>query len=329
VSRAVKKALPWVLSLGFVAWLLWTTDLDQVGDALGRADLVQLGIILVLSTIAAYLVDSATLIVLFRRLLTPVKARDMFAIKGVSYFFNAVNYGLAAGSIALFVRKKYDEVGFLNALSAMMWMSFVDILVLSVMLTLGVAVGADLLPEHHVRALPYVLFVVLGIAGGAFIYWNLGFDFFILGRLRNLAIFDAFRRAKLSDYGAMMACRLGVSLTYVVMAWLTLGTFDIVIGIVPLLVYQPLLTFMQVVPAQISGLGAIQEVMILLLAPFVAASVVDPRAEVFAYSLATGPVMALLRLGIGYLFIANVAKDFSVTKAEIEAAQADVEPEKA
>lgn len=322
VQRRVKLALVWVLSLAFVGWLLWTTDLDQVKAALSRADLGELIAIMVGTMIVAYVADAATLVLLLRRLLVPdIAVKDVFAIKGVSYFFNALNYSLAAGAIALFVKKK-EGVGFLSALSAMMWLSFIDVLVLAVMLSVGVGAGLDLLPPQHAELLPWILAVVAAIAVGAFIYWNLGFDWFILGRLRGLSIFEAFRRAKLEDYAVLMAARLGFVLVYVVMTRLALLTFDIDIGFVPLLVYVPLLTLMQVVPTQISGLGAIQEVMILLFAPF-AVTALDPRAEVFAYSLATGPVMALLRLVIGYLFISNVARDFAVTQADIEEAQAE------
>lgn len=281
--------------------------------------------VLVIATAVVYVLDSATLVLLYRRLTAPVRVRDMFAIKGVSYFFNTVNYGLAAGSIALFVHKRYPEVGFVRALSAMMWMSFVDVLVLTIVLAVGWLVGSGLLPDEQVAVLPYVLATVACIAVGAFVYWHLGVDFWLLGRLRHLAVFDAFRAARLSDYGTIMGARLAMMGVYIVTAYFLMGSFDIVIGFIPLLVYMPLLTFMQIVPAQISGLGAIQELMILLLTPFVAASVIDPRAEVFAYSLAAGPMMALVRLLIGYAFIRGVARDFRVSRQAINEAQAGSE----
>lgn len=322
MSRRLKLAIPWILSLAFVGYLFATVDFEQVGDAIARARILELVLIIVGMAVVVFVADSATLLLLFRRLTAPVRYREVLAIKGVSYFFNAINYSAGSGGIALFLKKK-TGVPFLEALSTLLWLNFIDILVLVVMLAFGMLLGSDLLPEEHARTLPWVLLGVTGVAAGSLVYWNLGFDFFVLGRVRSWRIFDAFRRATAGDYGVMMASRLAFIFLYVVLAWATLPTFDITVGFGPLLIYVPVLTFVQIVPASISGLGAIQEVMIAFYGAYTAATVDDPRAQVFAYTLVIGPFTTLVRIGIGYLFVANIARDFVPKAGEIAAARAE------
>ena len=197
-----------------------------------------------------------------------------------------------------------------------------DVLVLLAMLAVGVGLSGELIPTEQRESLPYVMFIGLGIAAGSLIYWQLNFDFFVFGRLRSWRIFDAFRQARWSDIGHLMLLRgLFIGL-YVIMNWLTLPCFDLHISFYALLVYTPLLTFVQIVPLSVSGLGAIQVAMALLYGHYLGG---DPEVEarVYAFSFVIGPLTAMLRIAIGYLFMTNVARDFIPRPAEIAAAAHD------
>jgi len=292
-----------------VAYILSTLDLNQVAHAFARAQVLPLAVALVLGAWVVFLGDSLTLRLLFNRFVGLTPLREVLSVKGASYFLNAINYNAAAGGMALFISKKRGAP-FLQALSALLWLNFVDVLVLTLMAGVGLWLGQDLVPEQHRRVLVWVVLGATGISTGALAYWRLGWDFFVLGRLRSWRIFDAFRRAQGGDYLVMMAARGSFILLYVVLALVTLPTFDIHVPFLSLLLYVPILTFVQIVPVQVSGLGAIQELMIAFYGPYAAASVSDPRAQVFAWTLVIGPVMVLIRLGIGYLFMGSVAQDF-------------------
>ena len=83
--------------------------------------------------------------------------------------------------------------------------------------------------------------------------------------------------------------------------------------------YSPLITFVQVIPANVSGLGAVQGVMIALFAAHVSPGVGDPKAIIIAYSTVIGPLMTIMRLVIGYGFMTTIAKDVLPTEAELAA----------
>ena len=318
VSQRVKAAIPWVLSLAIVGYVLLSLDLDQLQSDIMMADMGRLVGIVTLFTFIVFLVDTGTLVVLFRRLIAPVRYKEVLAVKGVSYFFNAINYSAGSGAVALFLKKKRG-VPFLQGISALLWLNFVDVLVLLAMLAIGVGLSGELLPTEQRESLPYVMLVGLAVAAGALTYWQLGFDFFFLGRLRDWRIFQAFREARWADYGHLMVVRGLFIALYVLMNWLTLPCFDLHISFVALLVYTPLLTFIQIVPLSVSGLGAIQVAMAILYGHYLGGGA-EIEAKVYAFSFVIGPLTALIRIVIGYIFMTNVARDFVPRSDEIAAA---------
>lgn len=320
MPNQVKRLLPWLLSLGIVGYLFASVDLSAVRQAMATADLTLLTAWLGLFALLAFVADSATLLVLFGRLLDRLPYREVLAVKGVSYFLNALNYSAGAGAVAWFAHRKTQKP-FLAALSTLLWLNFVDIIALLVLLAIGATFGREHVPAGIADRLGWVLLGGWLITASALIYWRMGVDFLVLGRLRGWRIFHAFRQARLGDYAVMVTLRTAFIGLYVLMAYATLPTFDIHIGIGALLVYVPLLTFVQIVPASVSGLGAIQVVMIALYGPHVAPGVGDATAQVLAYSTIAGPLTTMIRLVIGYAFMANVARDLVPDEATLAAAR--------
>lgn len=318
----LKRWLPWVLSLAIVAFLLLTTDLAAVGDALATADWGALVALMTLVTAVGFLVDAGTIAALMRRFVTPLRYGEVIAIRGVSYFLNVLNYSLAAGGMAWIVSKK-KGVPFMRAFAALMWLFFVDVIALGLLLTVGWLVGRDALGPF-VDSVPIVVAVVWAVVLGSLVYWNGGFDFFLFGFMRRWSIFDTFREARLVDYAAMVALRIVLVAVYVLTHWLLLPTFDVAIPLVELLMYTPLITFVQVIPATVSGLGAAQGVMVALFAPYVVHAT-DPGAVIVAYSTVIGPLATLIRLVIGYAFMATLAREVVPSEADVEAARAEAE----
>ncbi|MGM0576665.1 MAG: lysylphosphatidylglycerol synthase domain-containing protein [Myxococcota bacterium] len=320
MSPKVKRALPWIFSVVIVGWLYASIDLAEFAEAFRAAKWVELSVWLVVFAIVTFIADSGTLWLLFRRLLQPMAMSDVLAVKGVSYFLNAINYGAASGGIAYFVHKK-EQTPFLTTLSTLLWLAFVDVTALLLLMTAGAWLGGDLLPPDIADKLPTVLIVGWAIVVGALSYWHLGVDWLILGHFRDWRLFHAFREARAADYLAMLLARTGFTTIYVLMHFAMLPTFDIHVDLMSLLVYVPILTFVQVLPASISGLGAVQWAMKQLYAPYVAGGA-EAAATVVAISTIVGPATTVLRLGIGYAFMTKVARDLVATEEAIAAARA-------
>lgn len=329
-SARWKALIPWVLSIGIVAFLFFTTDIDAIGNALADADWGRLIALMAVVTLLAFVADSATLVPLLRRFVAPVTFSEVVRIKGVSYLLNALNYSLAAGGMAWILHRKH-QVPFMRAFSALVLFFYIDIIALGALLTGGwlighevLAAGADLSTTAPFTArVPIVIAIVWGVVLGAWIYWNRKFDFFFFGFFRSWRIFQCFKEIRSLDYLRLVTIRIAFILVYVLMHYLLLPTFDVHIPFWTLVMYSPLITFVQVVPATISGLGAAQGVMVALFSAHVPAGHGDPAAVIVAYSTVIGPLMMLMRLVIGYAFMAAVAKEVLPTAEDIESAQSD------
>ena len=314
----LKRLLPWVFSLAIVGYLFWSVDREAVLGAMERADIgTMLGLIAAFSVLILF-ADAATLWVLFRRLLGPLTYRDVLAIKGLSYFLNAITYSAGTGGIAYLVHRR-GSVPFLKSLSVLLWLNFADVIALIVMMSLGAVIAADVLPTNVKEQVPAILLVGWLIIVGALIYWRMGVNFLVLGPCRSWRIFSAFGDAKMRDYAAMVALRIAFIGIYVFLGWLLLPTFDIAIELETLLIYMPVITFVQIIPASISGLGAVQVVIIALYAPHVMGHISDPAAQVLAFSTVIGPATTVIRLAIGYCFMHYLTDEFRVDQDAIEA----------
>ncbi len=322
----VNKLVPWVLSLVIVGFLVATTDMDAFSDALGRADWLLMVGGMAAVTVVAWLADSGTLWLLFRRFVVrDVTAREVVTIKGVSYFLNAITYSLAAAGMAWFLHKRF-AVRFMTALSALIWFFFVDIIALTVMLSLGMLVAPDALAASSVAdQLPMLVAVLWVIIAGSLIYWVLRFDFFVFRFFRSWRMFEVFGRAQLIDYLRFVPLRVAFISIYVVMHAILLPAFGVHIPLANLLLYAPLIAFVQVIPATISGLGAVQGVMVPLFAIHVAPELGDPHAVILAYSTVIGPLISVLRLVIGYAFVSRVSADLVPTSEQVEQAKAAID----
>ena len=327
-----KGLIPWVLSLGIVLFLFLTTDIDAIGQALANADWGRLVVLMAVVTLIAFVADSATLVPLLRRFVAPVTFSEVVRIKGVSYLLNALNYSLAAGGMAWILHKKH-KVPFMRAFSALVLFFFIDIIALGALLTGGWLIGrGDLAGAGGIgtsapftERVPIVIAIVWGVVFGTWLYWNRKLDFFVFGFFRKWRIFQCFAEIRSLDYLRLVTVRACFILVYVLMHFLLLPAFDVEIPFWTLVMYSPLITFVQVVPATISGLGAAQGVMVALFSAHVPAGHGDPAAVIVAYSTVIGPLMMLMRLIIGYCFMAAVAREVMPTAEDIEAAQADEE----
>ncbi len=332
-SARWKALIPWALSLSIVAFLFFTTDIEAIGRALADADWARLVGLMAVVTLLAFVADSATLVPLLRRFVAPVTFSEVVRIKGVSYLLNALNYSLAAGGMAWIFHRKH-QVPFMRAFSALVLFFYIDIIALGVLLTGGWLIGHELLAAGgdlvasapFTSRVPIVIGIVWGVVLGAWIYWNRRVDFFFFGFFRTWRIFQCFKEIRSLDYLELVTIRVAFILVYVLMHYLLLPTFDVHIPFWTLVIYSPLITFVQVVPATISGLGAAQGVMVALFSTHVPAGHGDPAAVIVAYSTVIGPLMMLMRLVIGYAFMAAVAKEVLPTTEDIESAQSDDEP---
>ena len=254
--------------------------------------------------------DSFCLTLLLRRFNAPVTFREILPLKGASYLLNIINYNAAMGGMALYL-KRVRRVSFLETASSLLFMNVLDVFALCGLIALGLIFSEDALavalsPESR-RGLAWVVAGFAALLVGSWIYWNAGFDFFVLGKLRSWRIFHAFREARLVDYAWLLGLRTVMVFLYVTITWLFARTFGFAVPFGAMLALQPIIIFVGTIPISVAGLGTTQVVMrafygvyatYLLLAPASGALLEGLTAPVAAAAPLGGPAAAAARQGL-------------------------------
>jgi hypothetical protein len=317
-SRRFFRTLPWLVTLGAVLYIALTTEPARLWSSLESANHVAFLAIVFPLYGALFVCDSYALSWLFTRFHRPVAFTEALPARGAAYLLGIVNYH--AGSVAMSLYfKRVRGVSVLRSLGSLLFMSAIDLLLITVFVAVGgffVAGPADLVGLQLAAAGVLVAFAA-GLA-----YWRLGIDFLVLGTLRRRAIFATFAEARLADYLALAWRRLPVVLLYVAFHGLTLLTFDIHVPLRALLVYVPVQMFIAALPVSVAGIGTVQLAQRALYAPWASQAVVD------AYGAALVLGFVLPRLVIGLVYVGRAGRRLAEGDAGT-AAQDETAPEPA
>ena len=301
-SRSRLRALlPWLGTLLLMGYLVWAYDARAAWDALREAPLI--GLVLLWGGVSAivFFLDSAGLFVLFSRLNGAVQYRDVMVIKGSSYFLNIVNYAAASGGIAYLVWRRW-RFPFLEVTSSVLFLNVVDLLVLNVFVTGGLWLTDLSLPVAAVQTIVYVNIGLYALYFGSMIYWNAGFDFLVLGRLRKWSIFSAFARAEVRTHLALFGLRATMLVVYICMQYAALQLFEIDAPLGEVMVYNSIVTLVITLPISIAGLGTSQLIMLEVYADY------GTDAAILAYSTASIFAFMIIRAAIGYVSLAPLQR---------------------
>ena len=313
----VKRALPWIGSVILVGYMVRTTDLQAVWQALDSVDLPVLGLLLLTATLVGFFADTAGVVVSFRAFATPVTFRETIPIKATSYFLNVLNYNAALAGMALYLNRSRG-VGFWKALGALMFINVVDLLGVLLLLSAGMlfTMGTDAFsPALHVTLRTVAWGGLAAFATGT-VWFRSDLPLPLLGRLRSKALFQPIREASLGTWGRLLALRLFLQGLYLVVQYVLLLLFDVDIPFQRLLAYVPVLTFIQIVPITVSGLGTTQLAARRFYGPYVDAALRSPRAVVDAATTAGIVGILTIRVVIAYFFLGELSRDIIRHAAE-------------
>ena len=306
--RAVlRQVVAWTVAIGLLVYLAMTTDLGAVWRSLISVNLALLIPVAVVFIGGVFLYDAKTLAVLFTRLNRPVSYRDILPVKGASYFLNVVNYNAAAAAMALFLRKR-AKIPFLEGASSLILLNVVDVAALNLLITGGLLLAPGVVGGATRDALLIVNVSIYGLLAGSFVYWNAGFDFFVLGRVRTWTLFSAFHRATLRDWGVLLLWRLGLVLLYTLYALVVMHLFHIPVPFDVLLVFNPIITLIGTLPISVSGIGTTQVAMRELYGAF------GTTAQIDAFSTTSIFIYQVVRLLIASRYVGQVKRDLDADR---------------
>ena len=304
-----KKFLPWIGTGLILVYLGATTDLDTVADALADVNIwAVLGLGLG-GTLLTFLTDAYCVKLAFSRFVFPVTYREALPIKATSYFLNILNYNLALVGMAFYLQRA-RQAPFWKSLGSMFFLNVMDILGLCILLAIGLITtwGSDTLaPATQLIAWAMV---AGGVCGFALLVamCKLNLQIPVLSRVLKLEMLTPFSELDTLTVVRFIGLRILFLLQYLAAQYIFLRLFGVDIPVVRLLVYQPLLTFIQIIPISISGLGTTQVVMRHFYSPYVGSGSHHPGI-IDAFSTTSIFAFLVFRLLVAYLFLGDLSRE--------------------
>ncbi|MBM4387933.1 MAG: hypothetical protein FJ088_09365, partial [Deltaproteobacteria bacterium] len=148
------KILPWIVTVALLAYLGATTDFQTMKEAFEKAHKLYISLTVIFFVFLAFFFDTFCLKFL-GRLVAQIKYSEMLPIKGASYLLNIINYNLATGLMAVFLNRN-KGVPIYRAFSMMIFLTYIDLVALSVLAFAGLLSGGGEGLPRGVTAVSYV-----------------------------------------------------------------------------------------------------------------------------------------------------------------------------
>lgn len=283
------RAAPWLVTLGVLAYLFSRVPASEVAMAATKAAPWTVPTLAVL-VLAVYLADCLAIWKTFGWFVAPLTYREALTLRGATYLLALVNYALGQGAFVYFL-KRWRGVPVMRATAAVLLVAGVNMLLLLLLSTLGLVLGAETLPELRL--------VLLGSLGGLPLYvallaWK---PHWLVRR----PIFDVLLSAGVAGHLWALAVRLPHVAALLLLNYAALHAFGVDVPVLQALVNLPVVFFVAVLPISVQGLGPAQGAMIFFFAEFAQGDAATRAATVFAASLGAQAIAWLVQIGIGML----------------------------
>ncbi|MFM8411863.1 MAG: hypothetical protein ACKOCT_16480 [Alphaproteobacteria bacterium] len=293
VSRFLRAALPWLLTLAIAAFLVRRWDLQRVADTLSQARW-GLFFALMLPWSMAYLaLDTAAVTEAARRFLADVRWADVLPARAATYVLSLVNGNVAQGGLAVWLAGRLGAPVLASA-GVFLFLAFVEISQLVLYSSVGVALTGTRVP---------------GLGRFYVLAWAVLVGWLAWAARRperdakgTAGLLSAFSRARIPDYLAILGIK-SVSLALAILVhWRALRLFGIEVPLVALLANLPLIFLASAVPLSAGKLHA-SVAWALLLGGYAA------EEKLGAYSLASHLTFLVSNALLGLAFVPRVGRE--------------------
>lgn len=194
------------------------------------------------------------------------------------------------------------------------------------MLTIGLLAtwGTDAL-EPAIEAVAWLM-AAGGFGGFALLVLMLKLDLKIpvISRMLKLEMLAPLADLDVLTVIRFLGLRMCLLLTYLGSQYILLQLFGVDVPLLRLTVYNSLITFVQIVPISVAGLGTVQVVMRHFYAPYVQRLTSNAAAVVDAYSTTSIFSFVIFRVIVAYFFLGEFSREV-IRDAEHAAPAGDVE----
>lgn len=291
LSAVSKRALPAIVSVAVLAWLVSTVELDALVGALSwRVAAVMIPALLAYGAVTLLLESMAIMQIIEE----PPEGFDLSTtarIKCASYLLGIVNYALGAGALAVLLRRRAG-LGLGEAASLVLLISSTDLIIVLAMAGVGAALVETSAPTIQAGVLVGAIVAFFGGLALLRLPGSLG----PLERIRSLAIFDALRNVSLRSLGVLLIIRTCFTSSFVGICAASFLAFDVSVPFAEMVVGVLIVGVVAGVPIAVAGLGTSQAAFLFIFREYA------PEATLLAQSITLSAGMLILRALMGTVF---------------------------
>jgi hypothetical protein len=317
-----RRAIPYAGTMVIFALIFWRIPLHKVGDALTQVPVVRFLALFMPYSLFYFVIDSFVLTWVVRKFNAPMRYRDILPIRASMYLLAMINTNLGQGGVAYYLHRK-GGIGFLAALSSILFIALMEIYQLFLFSTLGVIFYAPQgKAQSEIVAVLRVAYVIAWAALGAIMI------FFAIARRRASirewlaqsrggALAQTFLAARPLDYLTVLAIKTPTFLASVVIQYFALAMYGIAVPFLKLMLFLPLVFLAAALPIAVAHLGTSQAAWLLFF------SGNAPAARILAYSLAAHFTFMFCNGAIGLLFLPRASRELTAVGMDRAASSAN------
>lgn len=310
MKRHLARAAAWIGTIALLAWVLSRVSFRDVGHAVANAAPWTVPMIVVL-TLAVYLSDSFAIWKTFGWFVVRLRFVEVLALRGATYPLALVNYSVGQVAMVLFLRRSRG-VPLRRSGATILLVMGINLLVLLFLASLGLALGADLVPL--LKTLIFAAYAGLTLYA-ILVAWKPPF-------LRSRAVLDVLLEAGLAGHVKAMLVRLPHVFSLLVLNFLSLRAFGVKVPLVQAVLCLPIVFFVAVLPISVQGLGTTQAALTFFFARYADGSPEMQTAAVVASSLGMQAVAMAVQLLVGVFCLnTQVGRDLKTASASAPPAE--------
>ncbi|MFA4873807.1 MAG: lysylphosphatidylglycerol synthase transmembrane domain-containing protein [bacterium] len=340
IASKLKQIIPWAVAAGIFVYLFRIYPPSEVWRALKFVNLPVFIAFAVGYFVFIYIVDSWVTQRVITKFACPVKFRDIFAARGVTYLIMVLNYPASQAGFAYYLKRRYG-IPIFQALGIFLFIVSIDLIWIT-----NLAFAGSFFQDYAIggialnRTVQITAAIVYGVALIWLAFWRRWPEKLIgrhinvpfIEKLRKRKVFHIFDRAHVSDYLRVAIMRIPIHFTIIISMYVVLKTFGTNIPFTKILSNIPLVFFIGTLPITPGGLGTTNAATVELLSPYlsgpmISSGAIDPRGLLFTATLLWMFANYLMKVLTGTTMLRRVSSDLfkptddvSEEKAEHEAA---------
>ncbi|MBI2338954.1 MAG: flippase-like domain-containing protein [Deltaproteobacteria bacterium] len=263
MKKHLQRILPWIVAAGILYFMFQKIPPTDVLSTITHADIPRFIFFAIAYFIAIMMADCLGLKWLLSRFSTKVSFKETILMRGATYLLMVVNYNLAQGGIAFYLRRTHRAPVF-KTLGAMFYLTVVD---LTLMLTFSVlSIGIHDIAYRGVPLGPLIAKFALLFYAGLFVwiaFWMLIDRPFAKAVQKNKTVawilerhlFVAFRGSTATDYLKTVLYRLPTLALVIFSIFLWTNAFLSSLPLADIFLYTPIIMIVASLPITPAGLG--------------------------------------------------------------------------